>query len=81
LLDHYYTTEAPLPPDVESLCRIVGARTDDEERAVRRVASEFFPINGDGSRHNKRADEEIGKWLSKSKSSRDAALKRWGANA
>ena len=82
LLDHYYTMEQPLPPDVESLFRIAGARSEEEERAVRRVASEFFPVNGGGARHNKRADEEIRKWQSKSKSSSAAAKKRWkDANA
>lgn len=78
LLDHYYTTENALPVEVDRLCRIVGARTDDEERAVKRVAAEFFPINGDGTRHNKRADEEIQKSQTKSKSAAEAAGKRWG---
>lgn len=77
LLDHYYATEEPLPAEAEPLFRIVGARGQDEEKAVRRIISEFFPLNGDGKRHNKRADQEISKSKSKSKSSRSAALQRW----
>lgn len=61
LLDHYYATEEPLPPEVDRLCRIAGAVTEDEKTAVKRVAAQFFPMNGDGGRHNKRADEEIAK--------------------
>lgn len=80
LLDQYYEQEAPLPPEMESLYRIAGARGADEEKAVRRIASEFFPINGDGCRHNKRADEEIRKWQAKSQSNSAAAKKRWNAN-
>ena len=81
LLDHYYTTEVPLPAELESLCQIVGARKPEEEKAVRRVVAEFFPLNGDGLRHNKRADEEILKAQSKSKSSRKAAHKRWDSRS
>lgn len=61
LLDHYYSTMQPLPIDIATLCRIASAHGEEEERAVRRVAAEFFPVNGDGTRHNKRADEEIEK--------------------
>lgn len=68
LLDHYYATMSPLPVDVRSLCRITGAQGEAEEAAVRRVAAEFFEVHGDGTRHNKRADEEIAKWKSKEKS-------------
>lgn len=80
LLDHYYELEGPLPPDHETLYRITGARGNEEEKAVRRVAGEFFPVNGGGARHNKRADEEIGKWKEKSKTKSEAAKKRWNPN-
>lgn len=62
LLDHYYATGEPLPHDVTALCRIVSAQTDEERQAVSRVAEEFFPPNGDGRRHNKRADEELSQY-------------------
>jgi uncharacterized protein YdaU (DUF1376 family) len=76
LLDHYYATEKPLPIDSASLCRIAGATEAEEVGAVKRVAAEFFPVNGDGTRHNKRADEEILKAKEKSKSSAKGGSER-----
>jgi uncharacterized protein YdaU (DUF1376 family) len=58
LLDHYYAT-GPLPDDMNMLMRICRAFDDHEKEAVKSVASKFFPLNGDGLRRNKRADEEI----------------------
>lgn len=74
LLNHYYSTERPLPPDAETLNRI-GARGPEEEKIVRRIVAEFFPMNGDGGRHNNRADKEILKWKSKSKGGQARAAK------
>jgi uncharacterized protein YdaU (DUF1376 family) len=59
LLDTYYSTERALPADPVRLMRICSAITPEEQAAVRFVADRFFPINGDGMRHNKRADEQI----------------------
>jgi uncharacterized phage protein (TIGR02220 family) len=59
LLDTYYSTEHPLPSELDRLYRICSAITPDEQRAVERVAERFFPMNGDGLRHNKRADVDI----------------------
>lgn len=59
LLDEFYTTEKPLPADVEELFRICRAMTAMERDAVRSVAEQFFPICEDGLRHNKRAVEEM----------------------
>lgn len=82
LLDHYYSTEKPLPLEPIRLFSIARAVTEDEKAAVKRVVAEFFPTNGDGMRHNKRADEEIEKARSKSKSRSEAGVRgaksRWG---
>lgn len=59
LLDSYYATEKPLPAEKAALYRICKAFSAGERRAVDRVAEQFFPANGDGRRHNPRADEEI----------------------
>lgn len=64
MLDHYYATETSLPSDSSALHRICGAMSPAERKAVEKVANEFFPVNGDGTRHNKRADEEIRKYCS-----------------
>jgi uncharacterized protein YdaU (DUF1376 family) len=61
LLDFYYATERPLPPEMFALYRIANAQKRAERKAVEKVADKFFPPNGDGYRHNKRADEEIAK--------------------
>lgn len=59
LLDYNYATERPIPTDSKELYRIVGAQTPAERKAVDKVAERFFPVNGDGRRHNKRAEVEI----------------------
>jgi uncharacterized protein YdaU (DUF1376 family) len=59
LLDHNYATEQRIPNDVKELYRIAGAMTPAERKAVDKVADKFFPVNGDGRRHNKRAEAEI----------------------
>lgn len=59
MLDAYYSNDKPLPAEKGALYRICKAFTGGERKAVDKVADEFFPVNGDGSRHNRRADEEI----------------------
>jgi uncharacterized protein YdaU (DUF1376 family) len=61
LLDYYYASGKSLPADPAALYRIARAMTAAERAAVEKVADEFFPLNGDGTRHNKRADKEIAK--------------------
>lgn len=59
MLDHYYTCRGDMPADLMKLERVCKARSSVERGAVQEIANRFFPINGDGRRHNKRADEEI----------------------
>lgn len=61
LLDHYYSTEAPLPADYMALYRICRAFDKKEQEAVRCVADQFFQLGQDGLRHNGRADVQIPK--------------------
>jgi len=61
LIELYYDTEAPLIADVEKLCRLVIARSDEERTAVQQVLNEFFTENGQGWRHS-RCDGEIAKY-------------------
>ena len=60
LLDDYYVN-GPLPPTLDALYAVAGAVDDGERQAVEYVAETYFPINGDGLRHNKRADIERAK--------------------
>jgi len=59
LLDEIYSTEAPLPADVNELYRICRAMTKDEQAAVRVVADLYFPVGEGGLRHNPRAFVEL----------------------
>lgn len=63
LLDHYYSTEQPLPADPAALFRICRAFDKLEQRAVLSVADAFFPKSEDGLRHNARADMEVKSWV------------------
>lgn len=58
LLDAYYTSEKPLPDSFDLLYRICRAQTAAEKKAVRNVAEQFFPSDGE-FRHNGRADKEL----------------------
>lgn len=42
LLDHYYSTEEPIPLDADDRYRICRAMTEDERRSVDKVVSRFF---------------------------------------
>ena len=48
LLDHCYSTERPLPADVDSVCRIARAMTREERKAVESVLRQFFKLTDDG---------------------------------
>jgi uncharacterized protein YdaU (DUF1376 family) len=63
LLDTYYATENALPADYPSLCRICRAYGPNEQKAVKSVANQFFPVGQDGLRHNAKADVIIPKAL------------------
>lgn len=58
LLDYYYTSEKPLPTDVEEIMRIARASTPSERKSVKRVLALKFELGPDGY-HNDRADAEI----------------------
>lgn len=77
LLDHYYASRGDMPAEPVKLNRICRAVTAADRRAVLTVADRFFPANGDGRRHNKRADEEIAKAKEFSDKQAMRAHKRW----
>lgn len=76
LLDTYYTTEKPLPPDLRAVCRLVLAQTDSQRQAVETVLQEFFQKTGEGWAHS-RADAEIDAMRAKQQQQREKANKRW----
>jgi len=75
LLRKYYAEEKPIPADLKAAQRLVGARSREEREAVETVLGEFFVLEGDGW-HNKRADEELGRWRVQAESNRKVAEER-----
>ena len=59
LLDHYYAIKRGLPESPDYAYRVCRAFDQAERDAVDSVLAQFFPVNGDGLRHNKRADAEL----------------------
>jgi uncharacterized protein YdaU (DUF1376 family) len=69
MLDVYYASEKPLPVETQWVCRLVRARTTEEQSAVDEVLRQFFSKHPDGWR-NKRADNEIRKGRARVKAAR-----------
>ena len=70
LMRKVYATELPLPADIKSVQRLVGARSKDERDAVAIVLEEFFVLEADGW-HNDRCDIEISKYQKKALHNRE----------
>ncbi len=58
LLDHYYSTAAPLPSDISALYRICRAFDETEQKAVDSILRQFFRLEAN-TFHNSRADAEL----------------------
>ena len=80
LLDIYYLSEKPLPLDIKTIARQIGARSKDEQEALAAVLSDFFQQTDDGFRQ-KRCDQELEKIYEKSEKARQSAANRWNKNA
>ncbi len=74
LIHHYYATEKPLPNNIDALCRIAGAVSPIERKAVK-VAIGFFEPVDSGLMHS-RIEAEIHKAGEQSNTNRDIALAR-----
>lgn len=62
MIRKYYASEKPLPADLKTTQRLVGARSKDEREAVETILNEFFELREDGW-HNERCDHEIKKYV------------------
>jgi uncharacterized protein YdaU (DUF1376 family) len=58
LMDYYYSTETPLPADLDELCRIAGAFSEQERAAVDKVSQQFFE-KVDGQLFQAKIEEQI----------------------
>jgi uncharacterized protein YdaU (DUF1376 family) len=80
LLDHYYSTAAPLPSDKQRLYRLCRAFHPEEQAAICAVLHDFFTLGADGY-HNARADRQLIEMAAKrvklSEQGRRGAKKRW----
>jgi uncharacterized protein YdaU (DUF1376 family) len=76
LIRKYYAQEKPLPADIPSVQRLIGARDKTERAAVETVLREFFELLEDGW-HNRRCDEEIERYRGKQAKAKRSAEARW----
>jgi uncharacterized protein YdaU (DUF1376 family) len=83
LLDQYYLNEEPLPLDLTRLFRLINARTEDEQIAIKNIIEDFFIETENGFIHT-RCDLEIeffhARLESASKAGKASAEKRAKAN-
>ena len=83
LLDQYYLNEKPLPLDLNRLFRLINARTENEQQAVKNIIDDFFTQTEDGFIHT-RCDIEIQYFHARletaSKAGKASAEKRAKAN-
>lgn len=75
LMDHYYSTEKPLPANIVQLHRICIAFAPEEQEALQTILNEFFILKEDGY-HNSRINEEISKKKDISEKRRKVATDR-----
>lgn len=76
LINRYYLTEEPLPLDEAQLFRLIGARDDNEETAIRNVLHDFFTKSEMGFIH-KRCDVVIEEYKEKSYKASQSAKAKW----
>lgn len=74
MLDLYYTSEKPLPLEVEKIARLIGMRDHIEE--ISNVVSDFFVKSEEGYR-SKRCDAEIAGYHAKAERAKNANKSRW----
>ncbi len=78
LLDLYYTSEEPIPLDVDRVAKLIRMR--EQRDIVAEVLSDFFVLEDDGY-HSKRADAEISKYKAMVEGGKSGANKRWNREA
>jgi uncharacterized protein YdaU (DUF1376 family) len=74
MLEIYYDTEAPLPVNVDALCKGMGVRTPEEKAIVADILSYKFELTGAGYIHA-RCDQEIVSYHAKAETARENGKK------
>lgn len=80
LIHEYMTAGKPLHGNLDAMCRVCGALSGEERKAVEFVLAEFFTMDGPNWRH-KRCDGELAELSGRSAAASESAKKRWNANA
>ena len=78
LLDYYYATEKPIPPNSDRAAMICRAITSEERAAVTLVLDSYFERREDGWYHN-RVEKELAAARKRTVKAEDAADARWNA--
>lgn len=78
LLDVLYEREQPLPADLETVCRLVGARSAEHKEAVRQVLETCFVCTAQGWVHEQ-AMADIQASQARSRKAAAGARQRWHA--
>jgi uncharacterized protein YdaU (DUF1376 family) len=71
MLDVYYDTESPLPDSIDEICKIIGARGEEEKKAVSEILLLKFEQTDRGW-VNKRCEDLIEQYHGKKKTASDA---------
>lgn len=75
----YWHDNMKLPEDEVVLFRKAGARTAEEQAAVREIIDEFFPVGPDGKHTNERLDEHLAHVTAFGEQQRAKAKAGWAA--
>ena len=74
LMETCYMNEQPLPIEVAKVCRLCGARTQEEKEAVQNILDEFFTLT-DAGWVNSRVEKEINAYHANSDKNRTNGAK------
>ena len=74
LMETCYMNEQPLPNDITKVCRLCGARTPEEKKAVQNILEEFFTLT-DAGWVNSRVEKEIAAYHANSDKNRSNGAK------
>lgn len=78
MIRKYYAEEKSLPAEIKAVQRLVGARTNEEKKAVETILNEFFVLQADGW-HNSRCDRDLAAYHEKQTKAKRSAEARWSA--
>ena len=70
MLDVYYDKEKPLSTDIDTLCKTLGVRTDEEKVIVRELLAYKFVLTDEGYEHE-RCEEVISAYRQKAEKGRE----------